>query len=176
MKKSRKTSRIVGAPIGLTNQELRSRCTADGFFPSSRMEAALLLALAAAIALQAACFHLRAETEAENGGGGGAGGGSDAGVSSMGGSSSGSDIILDGGLSDAITAPKMACGDSTEQLSHTPAVGLDISNATGYRPDSTVKSKVTSIVSTMNKTQLANQMRGPPATSGGQAQDRKSVV
>jgi beta-glucosidase len=85
----------------------------------------------------------------------------------MGGSSSGPDIILDGGLPDVA---KMACGDSTEQLSHTPAVGLDISNAVGYKADSTVQSRVTSIVSTMNKTQLANQMRGAPATSGGQAQ------
>jgi beta-glucosidase len=139
------------------------------------LEAALLFGVAAALAPQTACFHLRAETQDIGGGpsgsgSGGSAGAPDSGMGSVGGSSSGPDIILDGGLPDALTVTKMACGDSTKQLSHTPAAGLDISNATGYKPDATVQSKVASIVAAMNKTQLANQMRGPPATSGGQAQ------
>src|SRR5215471_2126787 len=140
------------------------------------MKAVRLSILAAALVPLAACFHLRAETESDDGAGGGSvsgsggsGGGSGSAMGSMGGSSSEADIILDGGL-DALAVTKMACGDSSKQLSHTPAVGLDISNATGYRPDTTVQSKVRGIVSTMSKTQLANQLRGPPATSGGQAQ------
>src|SRR5579859_7294072 len=89
-------------------------------------------------------------------------------------------ITLDGGadaaMGDAATADagpapmKMACGDSTEQLPHTPGIQsdgtlLDISQATGYTPDSTVPGKAAALLAS-TADQVA-QLTGPPWTQDG---------
>jgi beta-glucosidase len=63
-----------------------------------------------------------------------------------------------------------SCGDSTEELPFTPAVGLDISQAKGYAPDPTVATGAAALLQGASPSALANQMRGVPPTSGGQPQ------
>ena len=126
-----------------------------------------LLALAFAIGLASvlgsgtSCGRLQPELVANGSSGSGDDAGSAPEPASIG------DVILDGGPPDAVT--KTACGDSTEQLSHTRGVGLDISSAVGYRADPSVKEKVAALLP-RSASLLASQMRGTPPTSGGSKQ------
>jgi beta-glucosidase len=63
-----------------------------------------------------------------------------------------------------------SCGDSTEELPFTPAVGLDISQATGYAQDPTIATKAAALLQGAGPAELADQMRGTPPTSLGQPQ------
>ena len=103
-------------------------------------------------------------TTSGNGGGSGSsqgngagGNGSSAGNGSTGGVSSVPvQVITDGAAPDVA---KVACTDSTFSDAWTP----------GYTPDATVLAKVTSTLSRMTVTQMANQMRGTPSGLGGTA-------
>jgi beta-glucosidase len=126
---------------------------------------AIAMAIAGALFPQASCAPLQPELDT------GAGAGTSSGASCSAASpftESSSDVAFDGGLPDAMA--KMACTDSTEQLSHTRGLGLDVSQATGYRPDTTIPSKAAALLPPGDKSVRANQMRGTPPTSGGQSQ------
>jgi beta-glucosidase len=127
---------------------------------------AAAVAAVGALAPLASCAHLSPETDT--------GGSSSSGSSSCPGSAStfaptSTDTVidLDAGMPDAA---KMACADSTEQLSHTPGIQrdggmLDISQATGNTPDPTIPSKAAALL-TSTAAQVT-QVTGPPATTDG---------
>ncbi len=97
---------------------------------------------------------------------GGADGDTDGGTSEGGSVPEGGTVGGDGGSGPVV------CDDSTtELLPYTYAPGLDISSAVGYKADPSIKQKARQIVGTMNKTELANQMRGTPTGNGNNFND-----
>ncbi|MCL2450993.1 MAG: glycoside hydrolase family 3 C-terminal domain-containing protein, partial [Polyangiaceae bacterium] len=76
-------------------------------------------------------------------------------------------IDLDAGMPDAAPA---ACSDSTEQIPHTPGLladggVLDITQAMGYTPDSTIPDKAAALL-TSQMAQVAQVVGTPPTTDG----------
>jgi beta-glucosidase len=132
-----------------------------------RLGSAVAILIAAALAPQASCAPLQAET----GGTGVSGSSSSACVTVTRFTETDDDqvIDLDAGAADAMA--KVACGsDSGTQLSHTRGLGLDITQAKGYTPDTTIPTQAAALLPPLNTplgiSSRANQMRGTPAQTG----------
>ncbi|HTB74184.1 MAG TPA: glycoside hydrolase family 3 C-terminal domain-containing protein, partial [Polyangiaceae bacterium] len=130
---------------------------------------AAAIASAAALVPQASCAHL--QPESNTGSGSTSSDSCPAGASNTYAPPASTDtiIVLDGGVPDAMAAT--ACGDSTEQLSHTPGLGadgtpIDISQATGYTPDPTIPQQAATLLGSSTTAETI-QMMGPPSVSGG---------
>jgi beta-glucosidase len=97
----------------------------------------------------------------------GAGGASAGGPGSSG--SSGAPAVVEEVPQPAVVA---SCGNSSEQLPFTPGIGVDIPQATGYTADLTIPQKAASLLAGATATELANQMRGTPASDQSADIDR----
>ncbi|HSY25262.1 MAG TPA: glycoside hydrolase family 3 C-terminal domain-containing protein [Polyangiaceae bacterium] len=83
------------------------------------------------------------------------------------------DTVVNGGAAAIAAVTPTACGDSLEQLTHTPGILpdgglLDISQAVGYKADSTIPSQAQTMLQSAganNLSSYANQMRGNIATT-----------
>jgi beta-glucosidase len=76
---------------------------------------------------------------------------------SSGSSGSGAPAVVEEVPEPAVVA---TCSDSSEELPFTPGIGVDIPQATGYTPDTTIPQKAAALLAGANSTELANQMRG----------------